>query len=385
MSFVFALLLAARSFAAAPAPLDDSARAMACMPVASESPLASLTQSAAWKAERTSIDKQWKDYVQDDLVPIRAWAAKETSALPSGTMFYPFSGPDMLNATAFYPQGKDYVLLGLERIGKLPSYAPNEQSRLVKDMQFTRTAMSFVLRLGYFITMQMSAQVGNSEATGVAGMMSWFLVRTDHDLRSGRLVTFDKVGALVTADQAKGITPTGVEIVFRRKGETQDRTVWYFRGDAQDSHLSTYRKPIVDFVQSKGELVTFLKAASYLMFNRSFDDMRSLILSRSVAVLSDDSGMPWNFVSKGGWETRLYGEYHKPIADFAGRCQPELEKALTAGSRGQLPFDFGYTWYTPHLMMSVREPGNPITTPVFDKSSTTGLGVSCYGGRTVVR
>jgi hypothetical protein len=37
------------------------------------------------------------------------------------------------------------------------------------------------------------------------------------------------------------------------------------------------------------------------------------------------------------------------------------------------------------MVMSVREPSNPITTPVFDKSSTTGLGVSCYGGRTVVR
>jgi hypothetical protein len=380
---VLALLTALRAFAA-PASLDDSARALAGLPVAESSPLAPLMKNAAWKQSKATLDKQWTDYATDDLQPIKDWAGKEMSGLPSHTMFYPFSGPDILNAVAFYPQGDDYILMGLERIGALPSYEPAAPGAVVRDMELTRVAMGWVLRLGYFITMQMSEQVGNSPTTGVAGMLSWFLVRTDHELLSGRLVAFDKEGAMVTAD-GKKVVPTGVEIVFRKRGETKEHRVWYFRGDVQDSQLATVRKPIVDFVTSKGEVVTFLKAASYLMFNKSFDDMRSLILARSVAVVSDDSGMPWHFVSRGGWETRLYGAYHKPIPDFAGRCQPELEKAVTAGSRGPIPFDFGYTWYKPHMVMAVRNADNPVGTPTFDKNSNLGLGVSCYGGKTVVR
>ncbi len=381
--FGWCVLLVATALAGAP--LDDSARAMAGLPVADGSPLAPVTSRPRWAEERATVDKVWNDYVADDLDPIRAWATNQTATLPGRTVFYPFSGPDVLNAVAFYPQANEYLMLGLERIGKLPDYGPGEEARLVKDMQLTRKAMRVVLQVGYFITMNMSAEVGTSDATGVAGMLSWFLVRTDHELRSARHVTFDAKGRLIEADAQKGIVPTGVEIVFRKRGETQDRVVRYFRGDIQDSHFTTYRKALWDYVVSKGEVLTYLKAASYLMFTRSFDDIRALILARSTAIVSDDSGMPWHFVSRGGWETRLYGQYHKPIADFAGRCQPELQTALASGSRGTLPFDYGYTWYTPHMVVSVRAPGNPIGTPVFDRSSTTGLGVSCYGGRTVVR
>jgi hypothetical protein len=90
-------------------------------------------------------------------------------------------------------------------------------------------------------------------------------------------------------------------------------------------------------------------------------------------------------VSQGGWETRLFGTYQKPIADFAGRCQPELQAAVTARSRGPVPFDFGYTWRKPHLQLSLRNADNPVAEPRFDRSNRAGVGVSCYGGRTYVR
>jgi hypothetical protein len=368
---------------AAPASLDESARVLAALPVPEGSALQPVTKSASWQASRATMDKIWNDYVTDDLAPIRTWAKQELGTLPEQNVFYPFSGPDILNAIAFYPQGNDYVLMGLERIGSLPSYEPGATAAVTRDIELTRQAMSVVLDRGYFITSYMSNQVGNSPTTGVAGLLAWFLVRTDHELLSGRMVTFDAKGQLVGTD-AKS-TPTGVEIRFRKRGETKEHTVWYFRGDLSDDSFVPKRKALVDFITSKGQVHTLLKAASYLMFNREFDDMRALVLARSTTIVSDDSGMPWHFVAKPGWETRLYGTYQKPIADFAGRCQPELQQAVTARSRGAVPFDFGYTWKKPHLVLSLREPSNPVGAPTFDRSNRLGVGVGCWGGKSYVR
>ena len=57
---------------------------------------------------------------------MRAWATQELgpSQKVEGTVLYPFSGPDVVNMFAFFPQAKTYLLIALEPLGTLPVFKP---------------------------------------------------------------------------------------------------------------------------------------------------------------------------------------------------------------------------------------------------------------------
>ncbi len=118
---VAGLLLAAASpvRAADAVSPNDTARFLAGMPPAAESPLAPLTKDRAWQQHASTFDAAFGRVEQTQLARIRAWSSTNlTDARP--TMFYMFSGPDFLYANAFYPKAKTYVLAGLEPVGTVP-------------------------------------------------------------------------------------------------------------------------------------------------------------------------------------------------------------------------------------------------------------------------
>ena len=373
-----AALLLGSPLAHAASTADDSARILAGMlPAEPTSPLAPITRNAGWQGQRTRADKSWKSYVQDDMTTIRTWAKTELADVPARTVFYPFSGPDILNAVNFLPQGTDFVLLGLEPAGLPPDFKPGDTAQVMATMGLVMGALDEILGVNFFLTNGMRDEIGRHPYAGIAGIMAWFLVRTDHEILAARAVSLTPEGGLVEGRE-------GVEFTFRRKGETLERHAWYFQGDISDAGLAQ-RPGLVKFVEGRGELVTYLKAASYLMFRASFDDVRSLILDRSVAVVTDDAGVPWHyFADNPTWEPRLYGQYHDPIQLFARRCQPDLKKVFAGGaSRGQIQFDFGYTYFQPHLVYAKRRADVSITTSPRDGSAAVGQDTWCEGGKLV--
>ena len=378
------LALAALLATAAPAvagPVDDSARLLAGLPpVDAASPATALTRNAAWQGLRTRADKSWQAYVQDDMGAIQAWSRAHLAEAPGGTVFYPFSGPDVLNALNFLPQGSTYILLGLEPVGAIPAFGPGDAPALTSSMSAAMSALDEILGINFFLTNGMRDEVGKQPYAGIAGIMAWFLVRTDHELLSARLVDVGADGALVTGK-------AGVEFVFRKRGGRDEKRAYYFSGDISDGGLAA--KPgLLRFLEAQGELTTYLKAASYLMFRSAFDDVRSLILDRSRAIVTDDAGMPWHYFGEKGLQTRLYGDYSDPIKLFALRCQPDLKAAYAKGPvRGPLTFDFGYTYWHPHLVYALRPAGVPIATPTYDRTGAVGEDTWCDAatGRLVVR
>src|SRR5438067_9440087 len=103
------LLAGAPLHAADTASPGDTARFLAGMPVAAESPLAPLTKDGAWQQHARSFDSAFGRLDQGPFTRIRAWSEKNITA-PPPTVFYMFSGPDFLYANAFYPNAKTYVL-----------------------------------------------------------------------------------------------------------------------------------------------------------------------------------------------------------------------------------------------------------------------------------
>ena len=102
------------------ATFNDTARFLAGLPPAEDSPLERITRDPAWQAHAASFNNSWRQLEGQRLSKIRVWSAANIKDRAGMPMYYMFSGPDFLYANAFYPNASTYILSGLEPVGPLP-------------------------------------------------------------------------------------------------------------------------------------------------------------------------------------------------------------------------------------------------------------------------
>jgi hypothetical protein len=88
--------------------------------------------------------------------------------------------------------------------------------------------------------------------------------------------------------------------------------------------------------------LTFLKAASYLLYEDYFSTIRDAILDDSVGVVEDDSGIPLHDFKSTEWQVFPYGNYTGPITLFKDKYQPDLTDFYTKTPHQPLSFGSGY-------------------------------------------
>ena len=135
---------------------------------------------------------------------------------------------------------------------------------------------------------------------------------------------------------------TGVEITFRpRDVGAKTRIVTYWKADLSDGAWKS-NASLLRFLDRQGTPLTFLKAASYLMFKRRFSHIKREILGRSTGIVEEASGIPFRDLQRGPWVLHLYGQYKGVISLFGIRDQPALRREMRKRSQGPLPFPYGY-------------------------------------------
>jgi hypothetical protein len=320
--------------------LTDSARFLAGMKVKDTRAIAQLTQSSVWQKHATSFDTAWSNLDAQQLSQVRKWSGAELKSInqTSQPIFYPFSGPDFLYAYSFFPHGSEYVLVGLEPVGKLPDIEQLSTSEIKTKLQEIDSSMNTILGLSFFRTKAMKVELANQ---GVLPILFVLMARTDNRILDVQYIGLDKdanIRAFDKKSQDKSLIP-GVKISFVKEGKSQPQTLYYFSTDLSDSGLQ--KTPQFNkFVQKLDNPVTYLKAASYLMYNEYFSTIRNLILSQSTSLLQDDSGIPVKYFEQQKWNLKFYGSYTKPIDLFNKQYQPELRKIYTS-DRKIKPLDFG--------------------------------------------
>ena len=90
-----------------------------------------------------------------------------------------------------------------------------------------------------------------------------------------------------------------------------------------------------------GGVYTFIKSASYLMYNEDFSTIRRLILDQSQIILQDDSGIPHSAFQKHGYHYTLYGMYNGPISLFSSKYQTSLSNSYKSEKQNVKPLVFG--------------------------------------------
>jgi hypothetical protein len=195
---------------------------------------------------------------------------------------------------------------------------------------------------------------------GVLPVLLLFMARTNHQILDVQYVGLDREAKIQVMEQGapknNGLVP-GVKISLLPRGESEPKVIYYFSTDLSNDGL--LKNPaFVEFMkQYAKQSVTYLKAASYLMHNESFSTVRNVILTRSNAVLQDDSGVPVKHFDESMWERKFYGQYLAPISMFANKYQSDLRKIYQQdASIKSLDFGIGYKFYKDsNLMLAIRK------------------------------
>ncbi|MBO9999038.1 MAG: hypothetical protein J7641_08540 [Cyanobacteria bacterium SID2] len=333
--------------------LTDTAKFLAGTTVDKDSSIVAQQQTGVWNDHAAYLDSAWQQLEAQQLSRARAWAETELKPLNDVTpaLFYPFSGPDFLYAYTFFPKATDYVLVGLEPVGRVPNFENLSEGEVQQKLNEVSQSLYAILQYSFFRTNSMAQDL---QQQGVLPILMVFMARTNQQLLDVQYVGLDESANLQVVKEgeaeAQGLIP-GVKVTFVPEGRTVPKTLYYFSTDLSDDGL-VETPEFLKFVGTFDRPVTYLKAASYLMHNDYFSQVRDLILTNSQAVLQDDSGIPVRFFDEASWDRQFYGSYVSPIELFAERYQSDLRAIYTSDSTiTPLDFGIGYKYYNDSNLM----------------------------------
>ncbi len=321
--------------------LNETAAFLAGTPLNRTSPLCRLTENDQYRAYRQYIDVIWENYRKKNLNTIESWRKKQVKDDGSGLVMYPFSGPDILNALAFFPGAEEYVMIGLEQPGNVPDPLRYRGPNIYMELWKIKNALRTILQLNLFRTIEMAADFKADSFSNITGIMMFFLARYEYQILDIRKVYIDLEGNIRRGEPRPGMkNADGVEFIFRKRAGSPVQTARFFSVDLSDGSL-TRLTGVSAFLGKRKDFTTFIKSASYLLSYDNFRILRSYLLVGSRYILQEDSGIPYRYFGAGDWSLSFYGTY-RVIAIFANRFQRDLDAAVKLNNRGPLPFDFGY-------------------------------------------
>ncbi len=266
-------------------------------------------------------------------------------------VFYPFSGADFIYPTLLYPDADTYFLCGLEKTGTPIS---GEVKTSYDHYEAYRNALTTFLRFGYFITKDMHNDLHNEELDGVCPVISMLMAIRGYEIISIKYVKLNETGDFTETDSPSD----AIEFKFFKSGTRHEQTLYYLSDNVENKSLDANLKAYLDKTLPKHTVGTYLKAASFLLHWDSFSIMRDYILDHSMAVIQDDTGVPYRFL-KDKFDVTLYGKYAYPSSEFSTKCgQPDLEEiyVTNASTIHPLPFVLGYK-YSHNLICARRKAG----------------------------
>jgi len=311
-----------------------------------------FAQSQYWKDYKISIDTPWQRIENERLTIIYNWSDSVVKPLISDTslLFYPFSGPDFVHSYYLFPNANEYVFIAMEKLGTIPALHKSSFEQLKAYLDATNFAIRDIYKRSYFITGNMEQDLRKQQVDGVLPVLLVFLHKTGHEI-------YD-FGYYRLNSDAKTFTPIDkptnsldqvecIRFMILKKGDNKLKTFTYFYADISDSGFAK-TKTLKTYLDNMRSCNTFIKSASYLSHYGTFSNIRDLTLTKSNAVLEDDTGVPFRYFTTDKWNYKLFGVYVKPIADFPSSYlyQKDLAAAYDSVGAQALPFSLGYHWRT---------------------------------------
>lgn len=338
----------------APSKLNEAALLFAGKDLPKGSMLFHYTESAFYKTYRQQMESSWNKLQQPNIQKIRDWWTGYRPSRCPDAVLYPFSGPDIMNALTFFPDGDNYIMFGLEPPGIIPDPHSMTADQINRGLNGLRGSLGDILHMNFFKTEGMAAEMSNNSFNSIAGIIMYFLSTNGYEILDARKIVINEkseVAAGTPSDDRidwqnppKSRVP-GVEIAFR-KANGKKQTVRYYMLNVIDNALTASSPNFVPYIKKNGPYAVILKSASYLMHNDEikFTKIRTAILDSIKYLVQDDSGIPLRYFKPGEWKLAFHGYYNGPIGLFANRMQNDLKREMDKKSTGRLPFSYGYVY-----------------------------------------
>lgn len=301
-----------------------------------------LSSEKKWRAYQQHINDDWKLVEKNKTGPIERWRSKnlDTATSKPLTLFYPFAGADFLYAHAFFPCAENYVLIGLESIGRLHSCNTMVKKDFLNYLEEIRSSLYYSNLLGFFRTESMETDLTRQSLDGTLPLILFYIRKSGHRISGITYFTLDNKGTIIPCRQ--DTTTIGVKVTFFDPAKNKQQVLYYLSYDLSDKNLLKHPE-LLQFVKSFGSQDCFLKAASYLMFTSGFHVIRNYLLDQETSILQDDSGIPYRFFKTSRWKVKLYGTYTQTIDLFKYKFQPDLQSAYEKQEKkNPVPFRIGY-------------------------------------------
>jgi hypothetical protein len=365
MEIAFALNAAA-PVSAESATANDTARFLAGLPPAANSPLAILTQDPLWQDHARHFNSIFAREDSNTLSRVRAFS-KEHLPDKHDTLLYFFSGPDFLFAASFFPTASTYVLAGLEPVGSIPQLTSLSVPTVEGSLRSIENSLGSLLSFSFFITKNMKTQLSNGPVYGTLPILYVFLARTAKTIHDVASVGLDEKGNIQILDEPAGAAATnqkairsaarGIRIVFSHENGPK-QTLYYFSTNLADSSVA--HSGFLAFCERLGPADSFIKSASYLLHGSGFGRARVFLLNHSAMILQDDSGIPFAYFTPQNWRLQVFGRYVGPVSQFAHHDQPQLAQLFYKTNAMPLDFGIGYRWRRneSNLLLAVKAAPN---------------------------
>ena len=301
----------------------------------------SLEKTEFWKMHAAKTDLRWRLLTQNVGQPISTWVTEKkylTASAPK-TLLYPFAGGDFFYANLFYPNRDTVIMIGLEPTGSRFQPDSIAADKMEDYLTTLDRCMFYPHKLGFFRTLSMDDDFAHELMNGTLHTFMFYLARNGFNIHYVDYFDVDANGIKIAVKA--GAEPTGIRIGYSRPGDKQVRELVYLSKDI--SNTGNKKDPsVLAYLKQRGNVVSFFKAASYLMYKDYFSDITNVVLGQSKIILQDDSGMPLSALQKGGFTTEVLGEYTKTIGLFSNYFQKDMRAEYEAKKPAKLPFTIGY-------------------------------------------
>jgi len=301
----------------------------------------SLEQSEFWKLHAAKTDLRWRLLMQNVGTPISTWVTEKNylgSKAPK-TLLYPFAGGDFFYANLFYPNRDTVIMIGLEPVGGEFGVKEVESAKLEDYLTTLDRCMFYPHKLGFFRTLSMDDDFAHELMNGTFHTFLFYLARNGFDLHYVEYFNVDAQGNSVAVEP--GAEAKGLKIGYSNKSDKTVKQLVYISQDI--SNTANQKSPgTINYLKQRGSVVSFFKAASYLMYKDYFSDITNVVLGQSKIILQDDSGMPLAAMKQGGFEAEVLGEYTKTINLFSNYFQKDMREEYVSKKPAKLPFTIGY-------------------------------------------
>lgn len=296
-------------------------------------------RSATWTKSTQGNDEKWNTLQQRIGKPIEKWVTTAGLEQPGDpkTLFYPFAGGDFYYAHLFFPKADTTIMIGLEPTGTVFNPDAQNDTMLKVYLESLPGSLFFPHRLGFFRTKSMAVDFRKGLLNGTLHTVLFYMARFDANIHYIRHFNLDSGGKEINLN-GQGIA---YKVGYSLKGDNRTRELIYFSHDVSNAALA--QKPmLIKWLNKRGRVNTFFKAASYLMHSESFSTLREFVNTHTVRLMQDDTGFPYAYMLKNGFEVKLLGRYTRTIPLFAKEFQPDLKTAYSKTTTDSLPFLIGY-------------------------------------------